>query len=172
MRHDDSWRIDPSSHCDVCSLHLLFLKLQLLSRQPCYFHHSSYIHTFCQHLFGNFEASLIHALFHSFSQSFFFSFSLSGINRILDITIRHLAGFVLSLLLRSKTCNLGFFEEAVEDLVASGLRTLGELVEILQGIEPLVVERFQFVKRLVELGDFHVDKLQLIVENLVRSCIA
>ena len=69
-----------------------------------------FIHALCQHLLGNFKTFL----FHSFCNTF----TLGGVYGILDVAIRYLTGLVLPQFLRSKLGNLGFLEEAVEDLVA------------------------------------------------------
>ncbi len=88
-----------------------------------------------------FFLAFLHALFHAY----FYTFTLSGVNGILDVAICHLAGLVLPHFLRSKLGYLGFLEEAVENLVAQLFGRWVSLSEILQCIEPLLVERIQFL---------------------------
>ena len=87
-------------------------------------------------------------------------------------TICHLAGLVLPHFLRSKLGYLSFLEEAVENLVAQLLRTLGKLIEVLQSIEPLLVERIQFFQGFIELGNLYIDIFELVVKYFVGSGVA
>ena len=80
------------------------------------------------------------AYFHTLS----YTFTLGCVYGILDVAICHLAGLVLPHLLRSELGYFGFLEEAVEDFIAQFFRALGKLIEVLQCIEPLLVERIQF----------------------------
>ena len=86
-----------------------------------------------------------------------YTFTLSSVYGILDVAICHLAGLVLPHFLRSKLGYLGFLEEAVENLVAQLFRALGKLIEVLQCIEPLLVERIQFFQGFVELGNLYIN---------------
>jgi hypothetical protein len=63
-------------------------------------------------------------------------------------------------------------EEAVEDLVAQLFRTLGKFIEVLQSIEPLLVERIQLFQGFVELGNLYIDIFELVVKYFVGSCVA
>ena len=104
---------------------------------------------FCSTFFHTF----LHALFHTFS----YTFTLSSVYGILDVAICHLAGLVLPHFLRSKLGYLGFLEEAVENFVAQFFRALGKFIEVLQSIEPLLVERIQFFQGFVELGNLYIN---------------
>ena len=97
----------------ICNLHLRFQQLYLLCRQSRYFQDSRFIHTLCQHLSCNLKVSLGYAFLHAFCNSF----PLGGINRIFDVAIGHLAGFILTQLLLGKLGYLGFFEKTVKDFV-------------------------------------------------------
>ena len=108
----------------------------------------------------------------AFCSTYFYTFTLSGVYGILDVAICHLAGLVLPHFLRSKLGNLGFLEEAVEDLVAQLFRALGKLIEILQCIEPLLVERIQFFQGFVELGNLYINILEFVVKYFVGSSVA
>ena len=49
---------------------------------------------------------------------------------------------------------------------------MGKLIEILQCIEPLLVERIQFFQGFVELGNLYIDIFELVVKYFVGSCVA
>ena len=103
------------------------------------------VNAISKHVPGNIQGFLVHTLS--------YTFTLGSVYGILDVAICHLAGLVLPHFLRSKLGYLSFLEEAVENLVAQLLRTLGKLIEVLQCIEPLLVERIQFFQGFVELGE-------------------
>ena len=105
----------------------------MFRRQPGYFLYRRFIYALCQHLSGNLKTS--------FFLAFGYTFTLGGVYGILDVAICHLAGFVLPHFLRSELGYLGFLEETVENFVAQFFRALGKLIEVLQCIEPLLIER-------------------------------
>ena len=63
----------------IRNLHLRFQQLYLLCRQPRHIHDRCFIHSICQHLPANLNASLVHAFFYAFSSAFFHSFLVAVI---------------------------------------------------------------------------------------------